>query len=125
MKILIADDEPDVRSTLKMLLETRGHSVRVAENGQHAIDVAVEDPPDVILMDIRMPVMDGITATRHLRSRPETEAVPVICVSGYLGENHCMADAFAAGCLECLPKPLEWRRFEELLAELQQRRHGH
>jgi CheY-like chemotaxis protein len=119
MKILIVDDEPDVRSTLKMLLETRGHNVDLAENGQHAVDMALENPPDVILMDVRMPVMDGITATRLLRSKRETEAVPVICISGYLGEDRWLEDAFAAGCVECLPKPLEWRKFEALLHELQ------
>jgi CheY-like chemotaxis protein len=119
MKILIADDEPDVRSTLKMLLETRGHSVNTAENGREAVDAAVESPPDVILMDIRMPVMDGITATRLLRAHPETQAVPVICVSAYLAEGQSVEDAFKAGCFACLPKPLEWRKFEELLAQLQ------
>lgn len=122
MKILIADDEADVRNTLKMLLEMRGHSVDVAENGQVAVDMAAQSPPDVILMDVRMPVMDGITATRLLRTRPETESVPVICVSGYLDEGQSVADAFKAGCFDCLPKPLEWRRFEELLAQLKPRR---
>jgi CheY-like chemotaxis protein len=118
MKILIADDEPGVRDTLKLLLETRGHSVAVAVNGEDAVNTAVQSPPDVILMDVRMPVMDGITATRLLRARPETEGVPVICVSGYLGEGPWQRDALEAGCSECLPKPLEWSRVEELLVHL-------
>lgn len=121
MKILIAEDQPDVRDTLKMLLETRGHSVDVAANGEEAVNMAVRSPPDVILMDLQMPVMDGITATRLLRTQPETEAVPVIGLSAYLGDVGWQKGAFDAGCIECLPKPLEWRKFEELLAGLKAR----
>lgn len=118
MNILIAEDQADVRDTLKMLLETRGHSVDVARNGEEAVDIAVRSPPDVILMDLQMPVMDGITATRVLRERAETKAVPIIGLSAYFGEPGWQRGAFEAGCVECLPKPLEWRKFEELLARL-------
>jgi CheY-like chemotaxis protein len=126
MKILIAEDQPDVRDTLKMLLETRGHSVNVAANGEEAVNMAVQSPPDVILMDLQMPVMDGITATRLLRTQPETEGVPVIGLSAYLGDAAWQRGAFDAGCIECLSKPLEWRKFEELLENLQRElgKHG-
>ena len=119
MKILVADDEPDIRDTMRILLELRGHSVEVAENGQVAVNTAVKSPPDLILMDIRMPVLDGLAATRLLRARPETAAVPIICVSGYLGDGRSLDDAWKAGCFECLPKPLEWTKFEQLLKRLQ------
>jgi CheY-like chemotaxis protein len=118
MKILITDDQPDLRDTLKMLLELRGHSVDVAVNGEDAVSMAVQSPPDVILMDLHMPVMDGITATRLLRARPETQTVPIIGVSGFLGQERWERDAFDAGCTECLPKPLELKKFEELLERL-------
>jgi len=118
MKILIADDEPDLRETLKLLLEIRGYSVSLAANGQEAVDKAIQERPDVILMDVRMPVMDGITATRLLRGRPETAAIPVICASGYLGERYLGVDALQAGCVECLPKPIEWKKLEDLLERI-------
>ena len=118
MKILIAEDQRDVGEMLKMLLETRGHSVNVAVNGEEAVNMAIRNPPDVVLMDLQMPVMDGITATRLLRTRPETEKVPVIGLSAYLGDAAWQKGAFEAGCIECLSKPLELKRFEDLLARL-------
>ena len=118
MKILIADDEPDLRETLKLLLEIRGHNVLLAANGEEAVNMATQERPHVILMDVRMPVMDGITATRLLRGRPETASLPVICASGYLGERYLGLDALQAGCVECLPKPIEWKKLEELLERL-------
>src|SRR5690349_19229086 len=66
MHILIADDEPDLRDTLKLLLELRGHRISLAVDGQDAVNIATETRPDVVLMDVRMPVMDGVTATRLL-----------------------------------------------------------
>jgi CheY-like chemotaxis protein len=118
MHILIVDDEPDLRETLKLLLQMRGHTVSVAENGQEAVSTAARARPDVIVMDVRMPVMDGITATRLLHAQPETESIPVICTSGYLGGEYSPRQAFVAGCVECLPKPMEWKKLEQLLDRL-------
>ena len=118
MRILIADDEPDLRDTLKLLLEMRGHSVSLAVDGEEAVSLALEIRPDVIIMDVRMPKMDGITATRVLRARPETASIPVICTSGFLGDRYLGSEALRAGCVECLPKPVEWKKLEELLDRL-------
>jgi len=118
MKILVADDEPDLRDSLKLLLELRGHSVSVAVNGEDAVNMAVQERPDVVLMDVRMPVMDGITATRILHSKPETASIPVICTSAFFRENYLGAEALRAGCIELLAKPMEWKRLEELLERL-------
>ena len=115
MHILIADDEPDLCETLKLLLQMRGHTVSTAANGQEAVSTATEKKPDVIVMDVNMPVMDGITATRLLRAKPETEGIPVICASGYLEGQYSARQAFVAGCVECLPKPMEWKKLEQLL----------
>ena len=118
MKILVADDEPDLRDSLKLLLELRGHNVRLAVNGQDAVNMALHERPDVVLMDVRMPVMDGITATRILHNNPDTAAIPVICTSAFFKENYLGAEALRAGCIELLAKPMEWRRLEELLERL-------
>ena len=67
---------------------------------------------------MRMPIMDGITATRLLRARPETAEIPVICTSGYLGQDYLGEQALQAGCVECLPKPMEWKKLEDLLERL-------
>jgi CheY-like chemotaxis protein len=90
----------------------------LAANGREGVDIAVENRPDVILMDVRMPVMDGITATRLLRNQPETASTPVICMSGYLGSDYSVSDALAAGFIDVFPKPIEWKKLEELLERL-------
>lgn len=125
MKILVADDEPDLRDSLKLLLELRGHNVSIAVNGQDAVDMTLKERPDVVLMDVRMPVMDGITATRILHNNPDTAAIPVICTSAFFKENYLGTEALRAGCIELLAKPMEWRRLEELLERLGGTQVGH
>jgi CheY-like chemotaxis protein len=119
MQILVADDEPDVRLSMKMLLELQGHHVDVACNGREAVELAVKTRPDVVLMDLSMPVMDGLTATEQLHEQPQTSTIPVIAFSAYMRETHWRAKAFKAGCKECLPKPLDLDALDAALARLQ------
>ena len=115
MRILIADDEPDVRSTMKLLLECDGHCVDVAANGREAVEVATMHVPDVVVMDLNMPVMDGVSAARVLRQHPVTQAVPIVALSGYSSNSDPCERAFDAGCRVCLPKPVDWPAFRTLL----------
>ena len=105
MRILLVDDERDNRDSMKMLLQLQGHDVELAENGKEGVERAAAAVPDVVFMDMKMPVMDGLTATRLLRSQPMTRRVPIICISAYLGEADWRDRAFEAGCNECLPNP--------------------
>ena len=118
MQILIADDEPDIRSTMKMILEQAGHSVDVAANVQEAVDIATRRRPHVVVMDLNMPGMDGFSATRLLRERPETKGVPVVCLSAYLRESDWLTKARNAGCDHCLSKPVDWDILSALLSSL-------
>jgi CheY-like chemotaxis protein len=118
MQILIVDDEPDISYTMKMILEQAGHSVDVAVNGQEAVDIATRRIPHLIVMDLNMPVMDGFSATRLLRERPETKGVPVVCLSAYLRESDWLRKARNAGCDHCLSKPVDWEIFSALLSRL-------
>jgi two-component system, cell cycle response regulator DivK len=118
MQILVVDDEPDVRSTMKMLLESDGHRVDVAANGREAVEVATRDVPDVVVMDLNMPVMDGVSAARILRQHPRTQGVPVIALSAYLTQGDWRDKALSAGCRFCLPKPVDWPDLRALLARL-------
>ena len=102
-----------------MLLEAHGHRVELAVNGREAVDLAIERVPDLIVMDLDMPVMDGFTAMGHLRSKPETKAVPVICMSAYLSETDWHTRALETGFMECLVKPVDWDALEALLVSLQ------
>jgi two-component system cell cycle response regulator DivK len=106
--ILVTEDEDDTRELMKLLLEYHGHEVDTAENGKQAIRAATARVPDVILMDLRMPVMDGFAATESLRALPATRAVPIIAVSAYVGDKDWCDRAKASGCNECVGKPVSY-----------------
>ena len=82
-RILVADDEPDMRALLADLLEEAGHQVVQAENGQLAVEQAQNNPPDLVLMDVLMPKMDGVQALKRLRDNPATQNVPVILLTAF------------------------------------------
>jgi len=82
-KILVADDEPDMRALLTDLLEEAGHQVTQAENGQVAVQQAQNDVLDLVLLDVLMPMMDGLQALKRLRDNPSTEKLPVILLTAF------------------------------------------
>lgn len=81
--ILVADDEPDMRALLTDLLEEAGHHVTQAENGEVAVQRAQQDVLDLVLLDVLMPMMDGIQVLRRLRSDPATRSLPVILLTAF------------------------------------------
>jgi two-component system, cell cycle response regulator DivK len=112
-KVLYIEDNDDNVYMLKMRLELLGDfEVLAAENGEKGCEMAVSDRPDLILMDLEMPVIDGWEATRRLKANPQTRNIPVIALSAHAlaGERE---KALAAGCDEFDTKPIE---FERLLA---------
>jgi twitching motility two-component system response regulator PilH len=86
-KVLIVDDSPAQIFTLKNLVEEWGHEALIAENGDQAFELASQEKPDVILMDIIMPGMSGFQTTRKLSKDPATQGIPVIFVSNKDGES--------------------------------------
>ncbi|MEN3354834.1 MAG: two-component system, cell cycle response regulator DivK [Betaproteobacteria bacterium] len=116
MKILVVDDAPDTRDTMKMLLEIQGHHVEVASNGKEAVECASDQLPDLVLMDLTMPVMDGLSATRQLRHLPKTETMPIVAVSAYLRDGAWRDRALAAGCNDCLSKPVDFGALDQVLS---------
>ena len=115
IKVLYVEDNDDNVYMLKMRLELLGDfEVLAAEDGEKGCDMAAAERPDVILMDLEMPVIDGWEATRRLKSNPQTRNIPVIALSA-----HALAGArekaLAAGCDEFDTKPIE---FERLVATL-------
>lgn len=102
--ILIAEDNPDSRDALRALLEAYGFNVLEAENGEEAVSKALRFGPDLILMDIMMPVMDGLTATRTLRASHEFRQVPILALTAMAGAQQL---AMNAGCDDHLRKPVE------------------
>ena len=80
-RILVVDDQAENRDLLAYLLRYYGHTVSVASDGAAGVRAALADPPDLVLMDIAMPVIDGLTAARQMRSHPELADTPLIAVS--------------------------------------------
>ena len=100
---------------MRLLLEHHGHEVYTAANGAQAITEAAKRVPDIIFMDMRMPVMDGFTATRLLRDAPATCNVPIIALSAYMHDKAWCARAKAAGCNECVGKPVDYDDLERVI----------
>ena len=118
-KILLVEDDDDNRDMLSRRLQRKGYRVVQAADGQEAVEMAVRERPDLILMDVGLPVMDGLEATRRIRARTLTQSTPMIAVTA-----HAMADdrdrALQAGCDDYHAKPVELPRLvaqmEALLA---------
>ncbi len=82
-KILVADDEPDMRALLSDLLEEAGHEVTEAENGQVAVQQLQRELPDLVMLDVLMPMMNGIQVLQRLRDDPATQSLPVILLTAF------------------------------------------
>ena len=104
--ILVVDDFDDTRLLLKTWLEKKGFKVVEAENGNQAVRAAQELRPDLIIMDMHMPELDGLGATRQIRSMKELDGIPVVAVSAY-GARQFRAEALAAGCSDYVSTPFE------------------
>jgi CheY-like chemotaxis protein len=114
-KILYVEDNDDNVYMLKMRLELLGDfEVLAAENGEKGCQMAATEQPDVILMDLEMPVVDGWEATRRLKDSPTTRDIPIIALSAHAlgGERE---KALAAGCNDFDTKPIEFDRLVETL----------
>jgi len=111
-RILIVDDMPENLDILAGLLEPEGYTVSTARDGQEAVDQALGDPPDLVLMDVSMPRMTGLEACRRLKADERTQLVPVLLITG-LGAREDRIEGIAAGCDDFLTKPVD---FEQLIA---------
>lgn len=117
VKILVVDDNRDACTSLAMLLEIMGHVVRTAYDGRMAIQYAEEFRPQLILMDIGMPVLDGYQATRRLRSFPWAQDIQIVALTGW-GQDHDRHRSQIAGCSGHLVKPVSRPDLENLLQNL-------
>ncbi|HLL77792.1 MAG TPA: response regulator [Pyrinomonadaceae bacterium] len=115
MKVLIVEDFDDTRELLRMMVEMKGCVVAEATNGQEAVEMAASEHPDLILMDLNLPVLDGWEATRRIKAGRETSDIPVVAISA-----QCIDEwkdkALRAGARECLEKPLDLSAFDRLLS---------
>ena len=114
--ILVIEDYADSRQLLSSLLRANGYKVVEARDGREGLLQAYRVTPDLILMDLAMPEMDGVAATRHLRERQSLARIPIFVMTAY-GTADVKQDALAAGCAEVFAKPLE---IEMLLGKIRE-----
>jgi len=114
--ILIVDDNADAREMLKLILSDEGVSVITAADGQQALDLINDRPPDLIVTDIQMPRVDGIQLIKRIRKRPELRAVPIIVMSAF--RSGPTQGAMDAGANRSLPKPIGVNAFLNLVRQL-------
>jgi two-component system alkaline phosphatase synthesis response regulator PhoP len=105
---MVVDDDPDITELLQYNLTKEGYDVATAENGKEALETATAFNPDIILMDVMMPVMDGITACRHLREKPEFRETYILFLTARSEEFSEIA-AFDAGADDFITKPIKPR----------------
>jgi CheY-like chemotaxis protein len=115
--ILIVDDFDDTRLLLRTWLQKKGYLVLEAENGNQAVESAATNHPDLIIMDVEMPELDGLAATRQIRALKAMSNVPILAVSAY-GADQYRDHALAAGCNEYVSTPFEPDELERLITEL-------
>jgi len=115
--VLVVEDVDDTRELMRLALEERGYRVLEAENGEQAVEVALAEHPDVILMDLSLPVLDGLEATERIRQHKEFSTTPIVAVTAHQ-ETDLRADAQASGFTAYVTKPIDFNWLNELLTEL-------
>lgn len=113
--IMVVEDYDDTRILLKTGLEGLGYSVLEASNGQEAVDIAGREHLDLILMDLDLPILDGIVATQRIRQQTEKQHVPIVAVTAY-PMSYTRVKAFAEGCDEYMAKPIDMSELARLVA---------
>jgi two-component system, cell cycle response regulator DivK len=115
--VLVVEDFEDNRFMMRRLLEMSGYRVVEAVNGNQAVEAAASERPDIILMDLSLPMLDGLAATRRIRAQGGLRKVPIVAVSAHDSADF-HAEALAAGCNEYVTKPIDFDQLVQLLDRL-------
>jgi len=115
--VLLVEDTEDNRFMMRRLLEMTGYRVVEAMNGEEAVKLAKAESPHLILMDLSLPVIDGLAATRLIRKLPDFKTTPIIAVSAH-DSSDFQSEAIAAGCNSYVTKPIDFNELEELIGQL-------
>ena len=115
--VLLVEDTEDNRFMMRRLLEMSGYAVIEATNGEEAVRLAQSERPDLILMDLSLPVIDGLAATRAIRKLDGFKETPIVAVSAH-DTSDFQSEALAAGCNSYITKPIDFSHLETLIARL-------
>ena len=116
-RVLLAEDHPDTADLVKFGLNSLGYEVEVAENGLEAVEKAASDCPDLIVMDMMMPVMDGLQATSRIRQNPKTKDIPVLAATA-LSRPGDEERFLTSGCNGYISKPFTCRQLHAAIQRL-------
>ena len=102
---------------MRLLLEAHGHHVEAVADGRAAVAAAAVNQPDLIFMDLVMPRMDGLAATRELRANAQTRKIPIIVLSAYVNQPRWLGEALEAGVTDVLVKPISRHDLQQALSK--------
>lgn len=117
LTILVVEDYEDTSLAMRLALEDRGYRILEAADGAQAVEVAARERPEIILMDLQLPVLDGLAATERIRANPDLSEVIIVAVTAHQEADY-RARALAAGCNAFVSKPLDFEWLNELLVSL-------
>jgi CheY-like chemotaxis protein len=116
-RVLLVEDNEMNRDMLSRRLQRKGFEVLIAVDGQQGVDMALAETPEIILLDMSLPVMDGWTAAGHLKSNPTTSGIPILALTAHAMEGD-REKALEAGCDDYDTKPVNFARLLEKMAAL-------
>ena len=111
---LLVEDFEDSRFMMRRLLEMAGYAVIEASDGEQAVALAISEQPEIILMDLSLPKLDGLAATRQIRQYKEAQNTPIVAISAH-DSPESRTEALAAGCNEYVTKPIDFDQLGEVL----------
>jgi two-component system cell cycle response regulator len=120
MKVLVVEDHPTDLKLMSAVLSVNGHIVRGTTSAEEAVDAIATEKPDVILLDLRLPGMDGLALARRLKANADTRSIPIIAVTAY-PERYRREELLAAGCDVCIIKPIDTRKLSNALEATERR----
>lgn len=115
-RVLVVEDFDDSRFSLSKLLEIEGYEVIEATDGAQAVEMALADKPDLILMDLSLPVIDGLSATRQIRESADMKRVPIIALTAH-DLSDIQNQAADAGCTDYASKPIDFTLLTDMMAK--------
>jgi two-component system cell cycle response regulator DivK len=117
LTILVVEDYEDTSLAMRLALEGQGYHILEASDGDQAVEVAEREHPDVVLMDLNLPVLDGFAAAERIRSNPELQDIVIIAVTAHHDQDY-RARALASGCNAFVTKPIDFEWLNDLIANL-------
>lgn len=110
-KVVIADDDPDIRRLVQITVSNAGCDVTVASDGEQALELIRQSPPDLVILDVLMPRMDGWEVARELKADPLTQGIPIMFLTSR-GQEHDVLEGFNSGAADYMVKPFSPRELQ-------------